>query len=113
MNKMLEKLMEKKKKEGSEMEPMYKDSKMSMLKALRDEMSGLMKGELAGDKMHEVQVASDSPEGLKEGLEKAEDVVEGVEAAMPESEEKEEDASLSDEEMALLEKLLAKAKAQK
>ena len=72
--KTLDKMMEKK---GSdkELDPMYKESKMSMLKALRDEMSQLMKGDLVKPGMKKVEVASDSPEGLSEGLDKAKDMM--------------------------------------
>lgn len=69
----LDKLMEK--KDGKEMSPMYKDAKMSMLKALRDEMSGMMKDDLQGHGMKKVEVASNSPEGLAHGLDKAKELL--------------------------------------
>lgn len=70
----MEKLMEKKKSDGP-MDPKYKDAKMSMLKALRDEMSGMMAGDLKSDGMKKVSVASDSKEGLESGLEKAHEML--------------------------------------
>lgn len=63
-----------KKKEGAEpLDENYKNAKMSMLEALRDEMHGMMKGDLDGAK--KVEVLSDSAEGLKHGLDKAKDIV--------------------------------------
>lgn len=75
MNDKLSKLMEKKKGAG-EMDPMHKAAKMSMLESLRNEMSGMMKGDLNGDnKMHSVEVAAPDKEGLAAGLDKAKDMV--------------------------------------
>lgn len=70
----LEKLMEKK-KDGKEMDPMYKDAKMSMLKALRDEMSGMMKDDLQGHSMKKVSVAAPDKAGLEHGLDKAKEML--------------------------------------
>lgn len=120
----MDKLMEKKKLEGP-MDPSYKSAKMNMLMALRNEMSNMMKDDLK-QPMKKVEVASDSPEGLKAGLEKAESMV-------PEGELSEEDSfgssdgeeeplttqeeghseDLSDEDIAHLEAMLAEAKAKK
>lgn len=73
---MLNKLLEK--KSAKPMDENYKAAKMSTLKALRDEMSGMMKDDLAGAKgMKKVEVAASSPEGLKAGLDQAEEIVEG------------------------------------
>lgn len=70
----LDKLMEKK-HDGKEIDPVHKAAKMSMLKALRDEMSGMMKDDLHGHAMKKVSVASDSPEGLAHGLDKAKEMI--------------------------------------
>lgn len=75
----MEKLMAKKKGDSEEMDPMYKNSKMSMLQALRDEMSGMMKDDLHPDNMKKVTVAGDSPDAVKMGLEKAKDMLGGDE----------------------------------
>lgn len=83
MDKMLGKLLEKKKSEKP-MDDMYKKSKMSMLQSLKDEMNGMMKGDLEASKMKKVEVAAPDAEGLEEGLETAQDLVKG---GMPEGEE--------------------------
>jgi hypothetical protein len=58
------------------MSPNEKKAKMSVLKDLHGQASDLMKQGLAGAKdMKKVTVASDSKEGLKQGLEKAEDLL--------------------------------------
>lgn len=64
-----------KKKDNKPMDENYKNAKMSMLHALRDEMSGMMKGDLDGAKLHKVEVAAPDKEGLSEGLEKAKDML--------------------------------------
>lgn len=70
----LDKLMAKKK--GEALDPTYSAAKMSMLQSLKDEMNGMMKGDLDGAKgMKHVEVAGDSPEALSEGLDKAKDMV--------------------------------------
>lgn len=117
----LMKLIEKRKSEGKEMDPMVKDSKMSMLKALRDEMSGLMKNDLSAP--HKVEVAANDEEGLKLGLDKAKEVLgededsEEPEISMlgkePSMMDDDSEGGLSEEEQAMLEKLLAKSKMQR
>lgn len=101
MSMKMEKLMEKKKDSGKELDPMYKDSKMSMLKALHKEMSDMMAGGLKDHQgMKKVEVASDSPEGLKHGLDKAKDLLEGSdeeEAGESADEESNEDQLGQDE----------------
>lgn len=82
------KLFDKKKKEGKELDPIYKDSKMSVLQELRDQMSGLMKDDLQGSKMKKVEVAASDEEGLEEGLDKAKEMISG-----DESEESEDHSS--------------------
>lgn len=59
------------KKKG--MSPIEKKAKMSVLKDLHGQASDLMKEGLKGVK--KVSVMSDSKEGLKKGLEKAEDML--------------------------------------
>jgi hypothetical protein len=94
MNKMLEKLMEKKGK--AKMDPEYKTAKMGVLKSLHGEMGKMMGEDVKG--LKKVTVAAPDKESLKAGLEKAEDLVEGeplegemdeadmdAEEAMPES----------------------------
>lgn len=96
--KMLEKLLEKKKGEKP-ISKEYKDSKMSVLKALHDEMSRMMGDDLKG--LKKVTVASDDKEGLEEGLDKAKDLIASGELSPMESEQESEESSeeeKSDEE---------------
>lgn len=74
---MLAKLLEKKKKEGKTLSPMQSEAKISMLQALKDEMGDGMKDELMGNKMNKVSVAAPDEQGLKEGLDKAQDLLGG------------------------------------
>jgi hypothetical protein len=91
-----DKLMEKKKKDKP-MSDVAKDAKTSVLKDLQSMAAGAMKDGLKGG-LKKVSVMSDSPEGLKKGLEKAEDMVEG---GMGEIDEKDADMDLADAEEAL------------
>jgi hypothetical protein len=76
----LEQLMEKKKKEGADIDPLYKKAKMSSLESLRDEMNGMMKQDLLAAKHpKKVEVMASDEQGLKAGLEKAEDIIAGSE----------------------------------
>lgn len=62
------------KKKMSEQE---QETKMKVLQDIMDHMDSMMKGDMDGAKgLKKVTVASDSPEGLKEGLKKAEEIVE-------------------------------------
>jgi len=91
-------LLKKKKQEGSELGDMEKQAKMSVVKDLRDTMAGEMADRLKGG-LKKVTVASDSPEGLKEGLEKAEDMVESKmgDSSMSESLEEPEESEESED----------------
>lgn len=66
MDKMDKLLMKKKDKKGSMMPEHERDAKMSVLEHVRDMAQDMMKGKLDG--MKKVTVASDSPDGLKEGF---------------------------------------------
>ena len=61
---------------GKKMSPMEAKAKLATLKELMKEMDGMMMDGMKKGKM-KVSVMADSPEALKEGLEQAEDVVEG------------------------------------
>jgi len=65
------------------MSDMEKKSKLSVLKDLHKQASDAMKGDLQG--MKKVTVAADSKSGLKEGLDKAEEML-GMEGEDEESE---------------------------
>lgn len=72
MNK--EKLMQKLEKKGKKLKPLEQKAKLDVIKELSSQA-----GEALGDKLKglkKVTVASDSKEGLKAGLEKAEDILE-------------------------------------
>lgn len=70
---MMDKMDKLKKKKSKEMSPTEKDAKMSVVESLRDMASKAMGDKLQG--LKKVTVASDSKEGLKKGLEKAEDLL--------------------------------------
>ena len=95
---MFKRMLEKKKP----LSDVERDAKSGVLKDLRDYASGLMKERLDG--LKKVTVASDSEEGLKEGLEKAEEILETKEESSeeedPEDMHRMPDGSLMpDEEM--------------
>lgn len=50
-----------------------KEAKMRVMQALRDDMSDLLKGKLKG--LKKITVASNTEEGLKKGLQKAEEIL--------------------------------------
>lgn len=82
---MMMKMMGKKKEEegGGDMK---KDAKLSVLKELRKMASDMMGDDVKGGMMKKVTVAAPSSEGLKEGLHKAEDMMEGAPEAAEEDE---------------------------
>ncbi len=84
----LMKMMEKKEaKKG--LDPAYKEAKGGILKDLMKEMSAMAGGDLKG--MKEVTVAAPSTEGLKEGLEQAEEI-------LPEGESEEDEMCMECQE---------------
>lgn len=70
---MHDKLMKKLEKKGKKLNPTEKEAKMGVLKDLSSQAGSMLKDKLKG--LKKVTVASDSPEGLKAGLEKAEELV--------------------------------------
>lgn len=77
---MYEQFMKKLGKKGKKLEPNEKEAKMNVVKELSKQA-----GDMLGDKvkgLKKVSVASDSKEGLKAGLSKAEQIVEGAEEDM-------------------------------
>ena len=74
--------------ESKKMPDNKKSAKMSILQALHDEMSGMM-----GDDLKNVQratVTASNPKSLKEGLEKAKEIVAQHESTEPEGDHEEE-----------------------
>ncbi len=71
----LDQLMEKKAGSAGEMDPARREAKMNMLKALRNEMSQMMSGDLKGAKKVEIQ--ADDTDGLEDGLDKAKELLSG------------------------------------
>jgi hypothetical protein len=63
----------KKKKEGKEMDPSEKKAKMGILGQIRDMAAQSMGDDVKG--LKKVTVASSDPEGLKEGLDKAKEMI--------------------------------------
>jgi hypothetical protein len=88
----IDKLLMKKKKEGRMMSDNECEAKKKVVKSLKDFASEEMSKGLGG--LKKVTVASDSPEGLKKGLEKAEDIMED----MPEGDEESPEMEMADEE---------------
>jgi hypothetical protein len=96
--------------------PMHKKAKLDVLKDLRkmamemlhDQSSeGMEEGEMPS-KMQKVMVAAKDKEGLKQGLEKAEDVLESMPGEESEEDEEEgmaSEKSLDEQEQELLAKL--------
>jgi hypothetical protein len=105
MMKMLKKLLEE--KGQSEMDPSAKKAKESVLQEISD-MAGKSLGEDVKG-LKKVSIMSDSPEGLKAGLEKAEEMVEPKES----EEESDDMEGMSDEEIDMLMKKLEELKAKK
>jgi len=81
-------------KKNGKKDDMKKEAKLSVLKELRKMASDMIGGDLK-EGMNKVTVASDSKEGLKKGLEKAEDLMEQA----PDMEEELEDEEMEYEDM--------------
>jgi hypothetical protein len=96
---MREKLMERMGKKGKKLNPLEQKAKMDVVKSLSEQA-----GSMLGDKvkaMKQVTVAAPDKKGLVEGLEKAEDIIEGDENEASVSEmmkDKASDDMESDEE---------------
>jgi hypothetical protein len=88
-NPMFEKLIAKKKAEGKSMSPSHEKAKGTVLSDLMDHLEGMGMDKVKG--MKKVSVASDSPQGLKAGLDKAKDLVSHTEEG-----EDEHDPEMSD-----------------
>ena len=73
MNPMIKKLMEKKKAKGETLSPVHGKAKSGILQGLIDDMMGADSDKVKG--LKKVTVASNSPEGLKHGLDKAKEIV--------------------------------------
>lgn len=92
MNK-LQKMLDKKKMGGHGLSDIERDAKMSVVDAMKEMANDEMSGRLNG--LKKVSVASNSPEGLEKGLDKAKELVrKGPEASLHDSdmEDLEEDA---------------------
>lgn len=73
LNKMMEKLLAKKRAGGDELDDAEKNAKMHVINAMRDMASSAMGEKLQG--LKKVSVASDSDEGLAHGLDKAKEIL--------------------------------------
>jgi len=78
-------LLAKKLKEGKKVKPEEMGAKKSVLQELRADMADKMGSKLGG--LKKVSVAAPDAESLKKGLEKAEDIVEGMDGLQDQSEE--------------------------
>lgn len=70
-----EKMLERMKKKGKELDPNEKEAKMGVVKELSRQASSMLSDK--SKPKAKVEVAANSKEGLKEGLEKAEELLEG------------------------------------
>lgn len=98
MNDMMKKLLEKKSKDGKMLPDHEKEAKMSVLHDLKNHMNDMMANKVDG--LKKVSVMSDSPEGLKEGLDKAQELLhhpKDSELALPSDSDKESGESLEEE----------------
>lgn len=93
MNEQFKELLKKKAKEGKTISPEKAKEKMSVLEELSSMMGGEMADKLKG--MKKVTVAAKDDEGLKAGLEKAEEVLDEKE----EDEEAQDYSEMSKEEL--------------
>lgn len=75
---MNDKLMKRMEKKGKKLNPLEQKAKMGVIKELSDQAGAMMGDKIKG--LKKVTVASDSPEGLKAGLEKAEEIVDPKES---------------------------------
>lgn len=91
-----DRLMDKMKKKGKELDPLEKEAKMSVVKAMREAASEEMTDKLG--KLKKVTVASDSKEGLQAGLDKAKEMMEKMPEGMEQSSEESEEASEEEQE---------------
>lgn len=128
----LEKLMMKKKDEA-EMDPMEKAAKMTMLQQLRNHMVDMMHDGMADHNMKKVEVSGNDKGAVMDGLDKAKAMMvdsddNGMDADPSDGEDMMNDShgdeaadeisdlegeDLSDQDIADLERLLAKAKSKK
>lgn len=97
MHKMLEKMMEKKKQGGKVLSPTEMKAKLGVVEDLKKMAEDAMKDQ----GLKKVSVASDSPEGLKEGLEMAKDKVTEMSSdhEAPDAEDEEPMSDAEDHEM--------------
>lgn len=90
--------------------------KMAAKAEMADKLAKLLQSDLAdGMKsgMQKVSIASDSPEGLKKGLEMAQSKVDKIAEMSEEGEDSEQESESEDSEIEELEKKLAELKAKK
>jgi hypothetical protein len=93
---------------SKKLSPMEQEAKMKVLQECMDDMDGMMGEGLDQKKKMKVSVLASSKKGLKEGLEKAKEVVGGDHEMLDEESEEEE---LSEEELdAKIAELMAKKK---
>lgn len=99
-------------KKDSNPDPAKVDAKKKALQTMKTTMAELMGEDMKSSFMpkKQVTVAADSEEGLKEGLEKAEELMEGAESLDEEEAPEKEDSELTLEDVERMEKELAEMK---
>lgn len=91
MKKMLDK------KSSKDVSPEKKEAKLSALKGLRQMASEMMGEDLKNGNLKKVTVAAKDTESLKEGLDKAKEIVPEMEKALPASLEESEEEEIAEE----------------
>lgn len=81
MNEMMKKLLMSKLDQGKDLSDDESSAQLSVLKDLKGQMKGMAGDKLKGG-LKKVSVMSDSPQGLQEGLDKAQEVVSEPEEMM-------------------------------
>jgi ubiquinone biosynthesis protein UbiJ len=94
---MMEEFMELLKKKAQKQGGVKNDAKMQAKAAMAKELSDVLGGDIA-DGIKKVTVASSSKEGMKEGLEKAQELVEAKDMGEESEEESEESEMMESEE---------------
>lgn len=78
--------------------PMEQEAKLKVLQDCMDDMDNMMGENLDKKKKMKVSVISDSPKGIKAGLEKAKDIVGGDHEMLDEVESEDDEELETDEE---------------
>lgn len=98
---------------GKKLSPVQKEAMMKVCQEIMGEMDSIVDEGLDAKKASKVTVMADSKKGLEQGLDKAEEVIEGEEGLELDSLDSEDDSALSEQEIDEKIKELMALKAQK